>query len=164
LARSLKGESCLSKARPPELSLGICRAKRFAHGCKFGTYLSETRATLTTPRCEPSPTLVAERCDSIHRFAQQLIAPSLLTGECGEAALLWTQRREDLLNARTILGCLFHFRLCSRTPSFMACRTGELFNERAALFGAKAERLINRTLPDKEEAILSEPCTVKQFI
>jgi len=43
-------------------------------------------------------------------------------------------------------------------------RAGKLFYQGATLFSAQAERLIHRTLSNKEESILSEPSAVKEFV
>jgi hypothetical protein len=40
----------------------------------------------------------------------------------------------------------------------------KLFDECASLFCTQAERLINSTLPDKEESVLSKPCPIEQLI
>jgi hypothetical protein len=46
----------------------------------------------------------------------------------------------------------------------MSRRASELFYQGATLFSAQAERLIHRTLSNKEESVLSEPSAVKEFV
>jgi hypothetical protein len=46
----------------------------------------------------------------------------------------------------------------------MSCRASELFDQGATLFSAQAERLVHRTLSNKEESVLSEPSTIKEFV
>ena len=46
----------------------------------------------------------------------------------------------------------------------MARGAGKLFDERAALFSLEAQRLVNSTLTDEEEAILGEARTIEQLV
>jgi ribose 1,5-bisphosphokinase PhnN len=46
----------------------------------------------------------------------------------------------------------------------MSRRASKLFDQGATLFSAQAERLIHRTLSNKEESVLSKPSTVKEFV
>ena len=46
----------------------------------------------------------------------------------------------------------------------MSRRASKLFDQGATLFSAQAERLIHRTLSNKEESVLSKPSAVKEFV
>jgi hypothetical protein len=77
---------------------------------------------------------------------------------------LWPERGKDLFHARAILGCLFHLSFSTRAASLMACRPSELFNERATLFGAEAECLVNGALPNEEETVLCKARAIKELV
>ena len=46
----------------------------------------------------------------------------------------------------------------------MARGAGELFNERAALFGLQAQCLVNGTLANEEEAVLGKTGAIEQLV
>ena len=71
---------------------------------------------------------------------------------------------KDLFNARAILGRLFHLSFSTRAAALVASRPSELFNECPTLFGAEAECLVNRALPNEEEAILCKARTIKELV
>ena len=115
-------------------------------------------------RGEPTRTRRAECRDTIHRLREQFVPSSLLSSKRRKTSFLRSQRREDLFDSGAILGRLFHLALCARPPPLMARRAGKLFHECPALFRAKAQRLVNRTLTNEEEAVLCKPGTVQQLI
>jgi hypothetical protein len=77
---------------------------------------------------------------------------------------LRSQRGKDLFNARAILGRLFHLSFSTRAAALVASRPSELFNECPTLFGAEAECLVNRALPNEEKTVLCKARAIKELV
>ena len=77
---------------------------------------------------------------------------------------MWAEGAKNLFDAGTIVDRLLHFGFGSCTASLVARGAGELFDERAALFGLQAQCLVNGTLANEEETVLGKTGAIEQLV
>ena len=71
---------------------------------------------------------------------------------------------ENLFDTGAIIDRLLHLGLCPSAASLMACGSGELFDECAALLCLEAQRLVDGSLANKEEPVFGEAGTIEQLV
>ena len=146
------------------MGLFIGVAQLLTNGLQFAGDRGELPANAHSARGDPGAAGGTQCGDALDPFGKQLFAAGLLLCQRRKAALLWTEGSKNLLDTSPIINRLFHFSLSSRTTSFMARGASELFHERTTLFGLQAQRLVNGTLADEEEAVLGETSAIEQFV
>ena len=91
-------------------------------------------------RGDPGCTLAPEAHDPLDRLAQQLLATGFLARQRGEPSLLRSKGAHDLFYSCPVLRRLLHLRIRPRPTAFVSSGSSELFDQRATLLGAEAQR------------------------